>query len=302
MRLSRMRTLMLMAIVIVGTTFGAHSASADENTPALNVFVSIAPQAYFVEQIAGELIGTSVLIPPGHSPATYEMTPRQYAALIDADIYFRIGVPAEDRIVAKLQSVGDGPVVIDTRHGIMLRTMDRSTDGHGHDHGRADPHVWLDPDLVKVQATTIAESLAVRLPDRESFLDSSLAAFHAELDRLDSMLTLTLATVKGKNMYVFHPSFGYFTDAYGLNQVPIEAGGKEPEAKHLGTLIEKAKKESVKAIFVQPQFSDKGAKIIAEEIGAKLVVLDPLSGNYINNMRSIGLAVVQMLYRETTKQ
>ncbi len=283
---------MLLCVFVIRSA----AATSQESAKRI-VFVSIGPQAYFVEQIAGELVQVEVLIPSGHSPATYSITPQQYVALMDADLYFRIGVPAEDRIVAKLPATGEGPAIVDTRHGITLRTIEEGDDGHDHSHthGRGDPHTWLDPDLVKIQATTIAESLAVRFPDHRPVLDSNLAKFHGELDRIDSVLTRMLTPVKGKSLYVFHPSFGYFVDAYGLKQVAVESGGKEPNARQLAAFIERVKGEHVPVIFVQRQFSDKSARVIADEIGAKLVTLDPLARDYLANLQSIGKAVLDGL-------
>ena len=133
--------------------------------------------------------------------------------------------------------------------------------------GRPDPHIWLNPLLVKTQARTICDALVELDPQHAADYRKNLAAFEADLDRVHAEIAATLAPLKGRELFVFHPAFGYFADAYGLKQVPVEIEGKEPTAKQLAELIARAKADHVKVIFVQPQFSRKSAEAIAQAIG-----------------------------------
>lgn len=257
----------------------------------LNVFVSIPPQKYFVERIGGELVDVSVMVAPGQSPETYSPTPQQMARLSKADIYFGIGIPFERRLLEKLVSLTDSLPIIDTRRGIPLRPMEGHDDGEekdsGNTHGESDPHIWLDPQLVKIQARTMADELSRLLPDRRDQFLKNYERLAADLDEIDSLIAARLAIVRGRTLMVFHPAFGYFTDRYGLIQEPIQSAGKEPGAARLADLVTKAHRKGIRAIVVQKQFASKTAEAVAREIGAEIVILDPLAYDYLNNLRAM---------------
>ncbi len=278
------------------------SRSTDIDSPAnrLTAFVSIPPQAYFLRRVSGDRVNIEVLVQPGQSPHTYEPTPKQLAGLAQADVYFRIGVPFENRIIEKLASTFRGLRVVDTRQGITLRPMEERHDAeHGDDHaheaGRPDPHIWLDPRLVKVQAATMGQTLAVLDPGHAGEYERRLHAFEADLDAIHAKLTEALAPLKGAEFFVYHPAFGYFADAYGLKQVAVEVGGKEPSQKNLVSLIEQAKARDVRVIFVQPQFASSSAQRIAEAIGGVVVPLDPQAEDYLRNLDDMAAKIEQAL-------
>ena len=280
----------------------------------LSVFVSIAPQAYFVERIGGDRVDVHVLVQPGHSPATYEPTPRQMSKLATARLFFRIGVPFENAFLPKIQGSLDSLLVVDTRAGVPLRIMQSVSSEDGpprgehihpgngtdvnhvsHAHEGADPHIWLSPSLVKIQAHTIAGALIKLDRGGQEFYEQNLAAFIHELDSLDTTLKEILGPIRGKSLLVFHPSWGYFADSYGLNQVPIEVEGKRPSGRQLARIIGLAETEDIRVIFVQPQFSASSAEAIANAIGGKVVAIDPLSGNYVDNLLNVAKTIRAML-------
>ena len=268
------------------------------------VFVSIAPQAYFVERVGGDRVTVETLVKPGHSPATYEPTPRQMAALSEARLFFRIGVPFENALIPRIAKTMASLRIVDTRDGITLQEMKTHRHDRGADHTHAeaparregkDPHIWTSPRLVKQQARTIAAALTETDPDGKDVYERHLAAFVKDLDDLDARLSETLRPVAGKTFMVFHPSWGYFADAYGLRQEPIEIEGKEPNARPLARLMETARAKGVKVIFVQPQFSRAKAQTVAEAIGGAVVPIDPLARDYIRNLESVAAAVKEAL-------
>jgi len=180
--------------------------------------------------------------------------------------------------------------VVDTRQGIRLRPMtceeehDGPHDGHEHAAGRPDPHIWLDPKLVKIQARTICDAMCRADPTGAEVYRKNCDAFLADLDAVDARITRALAPLKGKEFFVYHPAFGYFGDSYGLRQVAVETAGKEPDAKELAALIDRAKATGVKVIFVQPQFSARSARAVAEAIGGVVVPMDDLAKDYLKNL------------------
>jgi zinc transport system substrate-binding protein len=230
------------------------------------------------------------MVQPGHSPSTYEPTPRQVAGLSKASMYFSIGVPFEKAFLKRLQSLNPDLKIIPTEDGITKRSMKAAhecEDGCEHGKGTLDPHIWLDPVLVKAQAANIANALKVSFPDRADQFVANLESFLLELDKITDELKSVLAPLKGKTMLVFHPAFGYFADRFGLVQESIEIEGKEPTPRQLVKLIRKAKDEGVQVIFVQKQFSTKAAQTIADAINGKVVQIDPLEENYLQNLKSM---------------
>ena len=294
------RRWVIMGLVITASVIMAHallscSTRRPASTGKIEAFASIVPQAYFVERIGGGRVEVQALAKPGSSPATYEPTPRQMAALSEAKLFFRIGVPFENAFLPKIEETMKGLRIVDTRKGITLREM-KAHHHHGecedHQHkGGDDPHIWLNPRLVKLQARTIADALIEVDPDGKDVYEKNLAAFLKDLDALDAKLTEALAPVKGKTFLVFHPAWGYFADAYGLKQEPIEIEGKEPSAQQLARIIEQAKKEDVRIIFVQPQFSQASAQTVAKAISGAVVPIDPLARDYIGNLQSVATKV-----------
>jgi zinc transport system substrate-binding protein len=269
---------------------GAAAASPGETGPRRQVAVAILPMKYFVERVGGNLVDVTVLVGPGQEPHTYEPTMKQMSALEDARLYFTLGLPFEQRLVDKLKATARQLTVVDVRQGLPLRRLTPQEVGSGgggepgERAGEPDPHVWLNPRLVKVIAATIASALTKADPAHAEEYAKNLRAFQADLDRVDAKLTEVLAPLKGKEFLVFHPAFGYFADAYGLVQVAVEVEGKEPSAKQLAELIDTGRQRHVRVVFVQKQFSPRSADAVAQALGAVVVPLDPLAYDYLGNL------------------
>ncbi len=276
------RWALLWGAILVAGLLAAPSRGAAATQPALKVVVSIPPQAYFVERIGGDLVDVAVLLGPGRSPATFDPTPRQMARLARARVYFRIGVPFETAFLRKMPHTFRNLLVVDTRQGVPLRYF-------GGQNGRQvpDPHVWLDPGRVKIQAQTIRRTLAELDPAHQDLFRGNMEAFLEDMEKTDREIRRVLAPFRGRRIFVFHPAFGYFCDAYGLVQVPVEREGKEPGARRLKELIARARREGVRVLFVQPQFSRKEAEAIAREIGGVVIPLDPLPRDYLEGIEEL---------------
>jgi zinc transport system substrate-binding protein len=263
------------------------------------VFVSILPQKFFVQQIGKELVDVEVMVQPGASPATYEPKPKQMAALSRARIYFSIGVPFENAWLRKISATNPEMKVVHTDQGITKIPMaahhdeedgSRHEDRHSRDqhaHGTLDPHIWLSPSLVKIQAQTILEALQEIDPEHAGIYEDNFRQFVSAVDALDTRLKAVFAAKDGMRFMVFHPSWGYFAEAYGLQQIPIEVEGKNPKPAQLKALIEHARENKISVVFVQPQFSTKSAELIAREIGGQVVFADPLAENWLDNLYDV---------------
>lgn len=252
---------------------------------SLSVAVSIAPQKYFVEQIMGEDGDITILVPTGSSPATYAPKPSQLKALNRASLYFSIGVAFEQNWLPRFQSINSDLKIIDTTKGITKRTMSHK---HGdHHHEGSDPHIWLSPKLVMVQAKTIRDALVAQEPSQKEKYEKNYNTFITKLEALDNKINAILSPLKQKSFIVFHPSFGYLADDYALTQVAIEKEGKEPSLRHIKRVIDYAKEQNIKTIFVAPQFSQKAAAQIAKQVGAEVATINPLSEDWETNLLKI---------------
>jgi len=275
--------------------FAASGAGAVTRIP---VFVSIVPQKYFVEKIGGDLVDVHTMVSPGASPATYEPKPRQMAALTKAKVYFAIGVPFESRWLQKIAAANPLLEVIHTDRGtvkIPMQTFHHSGSGKQHPEPtspkRLDPHIWLSPKRVKIQAQHILNTF-VRIDSlHRSIYITRYDQFIRELEDLDTEIRKKLAGEKGRQFMVFHPSWGYFAHEYGLEQTAVEIEGKDPKSAQLKALIQQAKSKGIKVIFMQRQFSSKSAKVVARAIGGRVVFLDPLAPNWADNLRKTASAI-----------
>jgi zinc transport system substrate-binding protein len=286
----QMRLYIYFIVLISGLWVFSGPASGDGRIP---VYVSILPQADFVQQIAKDRVDVQVMVVPGASPATYEPKPRQMAGLARARAYFAIGAPFEKVWLSRIAAANPAMRIVQTDAGIAKRPMAahyhaEALDSH-EDAGRGspDPHIWLSPPLVKIQAGAIRDALTQLDPARRDFYEVNYSNFVARLDDLDGRLRATFAGRQGLRFMVFHPAWGYFADAYGLVQVPIELEGKDPKPARLAQLIQIARRHEIRVIFVQPQFSSRSAEMVAREIGGRVVPADPLPSDWIAGLSAV---------------
>jgi len=294
------------ALVSLGITLASPAFAAP-----LDVAVSIVPQKYFVNRIAGDLAKVVVMVPPGGSPATYEPKPSQMVALGSSKAYFSIGVPFEKSWLPKFHSIHPSMQIVDTTIRIQRRVMGAHThhhdaDAHGehqhaleahssheHEEGHSlrDPHVWLSPQLVRLQADQIRDALIRLDPRHAAEYRRGHAAFISDIHKVDEqLLNMLQGQARPKPFMVFHPSWGYFAEAYGLKQYAIEVDGKTPSPKMLARMITEAKAHSIHTVFAQPEFSQKFAKEVAKAIHGKVVRLSPLSYDWPHMMLQAGNA------------
>jgi len=287
------RTLLLPLLVTFALTTSARAA--------VPVAVSIAPQAYFVEAIGGDHVDVQVMVPPNAEPVTYEPTPRQMSALSRATLYFAIGVPFEKAWLPRFRTANAAMTVVDTTARIRRRAM---TADHGHDehhgtptHGALDPHVWLSPPLVRLQAEAIRDALIEADPEHAADYHRGFRRFATEIDALDRSIldALTGIAPSARRFLVFHPAFGYLAASYGLEQMAIEVEGKEPGPRELARIIDRARAHGIRVIFIEPQFAQGAARTIAREIGGEAVTLDPLARDWPAGMRAIATTLADAL-------
>ena len=291
--------LAICVLIVTGCKSNNDQAVVDDK---INVLVSILPLTEFVSEIGGDRVEVEAIIPPGYEPHSYELTPAQLVGITKADLYVKAGhIEFEKSSMAKIVAQNKDMQVIDGSAGVALRNLE----SHGHENRpesihelenkthsdeliQPDPHTWLSITNAKIYGQNITQALSELDPANQEYYQQNLNDYLNKLDSTDSYLQNKLGELENKKIIVYHPAFGYLLDDYGLTQVPVEIDGKEPTAAQLADLITKAKKENIKTIFIQKQFSPKNAETIAVEIGGSVVQIDPLAADFVDNLQNIG--------------
>lgn len=240
------------------------------------VLVSVPPQAWLVERLADGLVDVVVMVPPGADPHVYEPTIEQMRAAGEASIYVKVGHPHfsfEQVWFDRFRAENPGMRVVDGARGVARH--------------EGDPHLWTSVAAMRAMAGGVAAALIEALPAQADTLRARLAATQAGIDTLDARIRRMLAPCRGGSFLVFHPAWGYFAEAYGLEQVAIERDGKAPAPADLARIIAEARAAGVGRVFVTPQTSPSAARVVAGEIGAEVVVLDPMSRDWPESMRRV---------------
>lgn len=263
---------------------GAASGSA-QGTPAeaspipLPVWVSLPPQAWLAESVGGERVEVEVLLPPGASPHTYEPTPRQVVTLDRARLYLAVGHPHltfERRLSQK---------VFADREDLVRLDLWSHAPGGWQPESSADPHVWLDPGVIERAAADLTGALETLDPAGRDFYRRRLASTREQIEELDRHIHRRLEPLPHRVFWVDHPAWGWFAHRYGLEQIALEAEGKEMSAARLVELTDRAHREGVEVIIVQKGTSHRAARTFAESVGAQIRELDPLARDWPGELR-----------------
>ncbi len=252
--------------------------------------VSIIPQKYLVEFVAGDKIKVQVMQPAGANHETYEPAPRDMQNISSSKIYLAIGaLDFELAWLDKFKASNPAMQVVNTSEGIVM------LGGHNHenkerhetaDHNNynIDPHTWLSPACMKIQALNICNAISSIDSSNSAFYKENLNKFNLLADSVDQIIRAKLAGSKGKYILIFHPALAYFARDYNLVQISIEQDGKEPSPAFMAELVKTANEKEIKAIFISKEFDTRNAEAIASEINAKVVVFDPMAQNWPENM------------------
>lgn len=249
------------------------------------LYVSILPLQSLVEGIVGDDFDIEVLVPAGASPETFEPTPRQFVGLNRAQLVFNVGlIDFETTLLGKMEQQEK---VVDLSRGIDLIEGTCSHGGHGHNHAHGvDPHVWTSPKALQTMAANAYEAIRKVYPDSVKY-EANYKRLQEELQALDIRTAEKIAQSGVEYFIVYHPALTYYARDYGLRQVAIEADGKEPSAKQLTATIRQAREDGVRRIFYQKQFPASTVEVIARDIDAEYVAIDPLGRDAIENIDTI---------------
>ncbi len=291
-----------MRILCLCLLFFFAASSCEKKQPISSkpiVLVSVPSYLYFVERIAGDTVAALSLTPPGANPHIYEPTPKEVQQFRRAALWIRLGEPSEKKTYTVLKEQSRDMRMIDITEDIPLLPISERESEHAHHHSHSlcaessDLHIWLSPRLAQKQARTIAQHLCELQPQYKECYERALNAFLCELQDLDKDITFLLAPKSGSALLVSHPAFAYFCQDYHLSQFSIEIEGKEPLPQDVTSILIMAKKHNIAHVIVEPQYSDKGAQLIAENLEVPVYVVDPYSQEYMKNMRYLAEIVAK---------
>lgn len=271
---------------IIAISMGSCLTNDDHSTKTV-ISVSIQPQKFFIERIAGEHVEVNVLIPPGASPATYEPSLLQLRKLEESKLYMLIGyVGFELSWMDKIASVNPEMKIIDLSRGIELihESEEEEERRHGHSHGGIDPHIWMSVVNAKIIAHNIFNELTLLFPGEEEAMEKRLVEFNKELDSMHHSISMRLKEAEERSFLIYHPALTYFARDYDLHQYPIEIEGKTPSPAHLKRLTDLSQEHDIRTIFVQSQFDSRNAEVLAGEIDAEIVQFNPLDEEWNKQM------------------
>jgi zinc transport system substrate-binding protein len=273
-RFSTLVTLLLLIAIglsALAISCGPTGGASDK----IGVAVSIVPLADFVENVGEDKVDVTVMVPPGASPHTYDPKPSQLVEVSEAEIYVKVGsgVDFELAWMDKIIKVNSNMLVLDSSQGIELIGKD--------------PHIWNSPVNAKIMVENICDGLIQVDPDNADFYTENMNDYLKELDIVDGYIRYKLDRFTNRAFLIYHPAFAYFAAEYGLTQLAVEHGGKEPTPQVMQDCIDKANQYNLQYVFVAPQFATEYCEAIAREIGGQTASMDPLAENYIANMGRI---------------
>lgn len=316
--------LLILAVVVIGIGAVALVANGffgdNQPTAQARVVATIQPISYFADRLLGQTNSSYTIVPMGANPELYELKPSQLQQLSQADVYFYVGeLPFEKRYIPSFQE--NYPDLLVQKVDPEIEYADLPAHGHDHDeehdedhaddhhdddeHGHEDesehaeeehmddhdealdPHTWLSPTIAQQQIEIMAETLRELYPEQADAITTNEFELLEDVANVQHMMAEQLAPLNGTSVMVYHPAFGYLFEEFGINQLIIEDNGVEPSLAEMNMLIDEAQEEGVTKIAVEPQFSDRSARVIAEELGIEVVTLDPLAYDYIANLQAI---------------
>lgn len=303
--------ILFFTVLFLLTLFLMPFTAAAKKTAA----VTILPQLEMVEAVAGDKLEFVEMIPKGFNPANYAPSPSEMRAFNQASIYFSIGVPADMQNILPRAAEVEGLKVVklfeevakkyphryfnsdeeaaQTEKAAELESEKAAAQNqaelekkHSHDHsGGRDPHLWLSPPRAAYMVEIIRDELIRLLPESEAEFRKNAEKYLKKLRAVDRENKNLLQNYQGEKILVYHPSFGYFTEHYGLEMLVIEKDGKDPGPRHLQQVIEKAAAAGIENVFYQAEIDSRKTRAAAESLGGEIVELNPLAENYLENLK-----------------
>lgn len=290
--------LALLSLSILAASCSKSSQKSLPKEGKTQVVVSLAPYAYFVEKLAGDLVEVNILIPPEANPHIYEPTPQKMETIIRASIWFGVGEPFENKLAETFLRTCPNLRYIDLSQNIHLLHGEGSCTHHPHDSSvshdeGADRHIWLSLRLARIQAKEIATSLVTLLPEHAIAIQERLDNLLNSFEMTDLEVSSMLAPLSGRAIIDAHPAYGYFCRDYHLVQLSVECEGKDPLPQDIEILLQQAKQDEALCVFILAQYNTKPALLVAEKLGLPVFKVDPYSLNYLESFKDVALKIAE---------
>ena len=276
-----MRKIFYLLIIIFFTSCGSGGGVKDSEAGERIITVSIVPFRYFVEAIGGDDFRVNVMVPPGANPHIYEPFPEQVIKLRKSVAYIWLKrFYATNTTMKKLT---------------LCQNIEPLGSGHHHEGEHvegADPHYWVSPKCALIMAGSVKNFLIELIPVNKIKYEENYQKLLAVISDVDKKATDLFSGVTNKSFMIYHPNLGYLARDYGLEEIAVEYEGKEPPPSRMKELIDRAIAAKIRTIFVQQEYDTKNARAIAHEIGARVQIIDPLSGDWPGTT----MAIINSLY------
>lgn len=280
----------IYTIILISVAFSLNGCGGEKKKDKETIFVSIQPQKFFLDNLVKDNFSIKTIIPEGSNPEIYDPTPSQMLEVGKCNLYFKIGFFGfENSWLQNLQKNNPNLYIVNSSESIEPIEIDHvcSDHDHNHTHQGEDPHVWSSPATAKVMVQNMYKVIIEKDSLNKDFYDDNYNALMQIFNNTDSIIKAYLQNAPSKSFIIYHPSLSYYANEYGLNQLSIEQDGKQPTPSNLKTLIDLAKQENVKVVFIQEEFDKKNAETVAKEIGAKIVPLNLLAYDWDKEMIKI---------------
>ncbi|MBN1301624.1 MAG: zinc ABC transporter substrate-binding protein [Melioribacteraceae bacterium] len=267
-----MQKIALIYLLLAALLFSCTDNQNQHNSGKLKAITTILPFKEFINMVGADLVETEVLIPPGADAHTYEPSPLKIKQLITSDIYFKVGAGFnfENNLLDDIDIVNGEIKITDCSEGIKI--IDNN------------PHIWLSPREVKIILNNIYNSLAAILPEHKSFFGKNLERSIGKVDSIDSIIKGMFYSKSNRHFIVYHDAWKYFAEQYGLNVIVVEKDAKEPDLNRMSQVLNEARRYGLTTLFIDRQVSKEASIAIADELDAKIEMIEPLPDDFIANM------------------
>ena len=245
------------------------------------VVVTVAPQATFVREVAGDLVNVVTVLPPGANHETYSPPPQDMEKIGNASLYLALGLPPErGNILPKAAEMNRNLKIIDVQNEVAKKYAPRyfAPDDQ-------DPHIWLSPKRAVEMVQLTARELSVLDPANRGTYEANAQRYAGQIETADRELVGLLKDMSKRSFIVYHPAFGYFADDYNLTMVALEEEGKEADPRRIRDIIDMARAKGIKIIFYQEDIDGRQSRTFAEELGGSAEKVSPMATDYVDNIK-----------------
>lgn len=282
-----------LCAVVLGTALfwktGAPFLAGAKARPT--IVVTVAPQAAFVQELAGELVNVVTVLPPGANHETFSLPPQDMERISAANLYLALGLPPERaNILPKAAELNRNLKIIDVQNEVAKTYPPRYFAPEDQD-----PHIWLSPKRAIAMVQLTASELASLDPANRETYSNNAQRFVARIEAADREVRDSLNSMANRTFIVYHPAFGYFAEDYNLNMVALEEEGKEADPRRMREIIDMAREKGIKIIFYQEDIDGRQSRTFAEELGGRAEKVSPMATDYVENLQRMARAFAEGL-------